>query len=434
MGGHRNIIKSQIRDYFDEYEVAAIAAVADQLLSRQLHDSAAMESGRGYVFTEFVAAKSAIAQKYAAIGGAPGRPTAMLQVGSGEGFGFRQDYEVGAIFWRRDLGAWWVRGTIYTKYLALGGEGGKLGYPVTDEDGTADGPGRFTRFVHGSISYHPATGVFTVRGDIYVKWLELGAETLGFPIVDETSCGDQVGRYSRFRSLRPGTETPESSIYWRPDLGPAGVIGRIRDRWLELGAETSYLGYPLSDERQWYDPDTGKAGRISFFERGAIGYIFEDDQVVELPDRVVLKSGYIGVSSVGGWVELVASSAGTYHYRGHMHNSGFVAIECTVGSVIVIPGFAGLTVKKEFDVGGTIAIDDRDQDWNEPDGYDPLIRQHWDAIRTQSSLVTSIQADLGAESFFALIFFPALAGLLIYALLSGDPLRARHARPATCKP
>lgn len=421
MGGHSNIVVNQLRDHFDESEVDAITAVANELLARQVHDAAAMETGLGYVFAEFLAAKSAITQKHAALGGAPGKPTAMLQVGNGEGFGFRQEYESSSIYWRRDIGAWWVHGAIYTKYIALGGEDGKLGYPVTDEDGTADGVGRFTRFVHGSISYHPAVGVFAVRGDICVKWLTLGAEALGFPAMDETSCGDQAGRFSRFRSVRLGNETPDSSIYWRADLGPVPVIGRIRDRWLELGAETSYLGYPISDERAWYDPDSGKAGRISFFERGAIGYIFEDKQVLELPDRVVLKSGHVGVSSVGGWVELVASSAGTYHYRGHMHNSGFVAIQCTVGSVIVIPGFAGLTVQKEFDVGGTLAIDDRDQDWSSPSGYDPLIRQHWDAIRTQSSLVTSIKAELGAESFFTLIFFPVLAGLLIYALLSADP-------------
>ncbi len=64
--------------------------------------------------------------------------------------------------------------------------------------------------------------------------------------------------------------------------------------------EKSYLGYPVIDERDWYDPETGKPGRLSFFDRGGIGWLSEDQQVIELPDRVVLKSGHIGLSSVGG--------------------------------------------------------------------------------------------------------------------------------------
>ncbi len=40
---------------------------------------------------------------------------------------------------------------------------------------------------------------------------------------------------------------------------------------MALGADKSYLGYPVTDERNWLDPETGKPGHLTFFERGGIG-------------------------------------------------------------------------------------------------------------------------------------------------------------------
>ena len=371
---------------------------------------------------EHAAAKVAIDQKYQALGGAPGAPTSQVQIGTGEGLGFFRTYEKGAIYWRRDIGAWNVYGAIYAKYLALGGDASKLGYPVSDETGTADGSGRFNLFVHGAIYYHPTIGAFEVRGDIFLKWRSLGSEAYGYPLNDESKCADGVGRFNHFRALRADGTMPEASIYWRLDTGALSVVGAIRERWVALGMEKSYLGYPVTDERDWYDPETGKPGRLSFFDRGGIGWLSEDQQVIELPDRVVLKSGHIGFSSVGGWAELILSSKGTYDYRGHMHNSGFVDIYCPVSSVVVISGIeTALGVKKEFSVGGTLSVEDRDQDWSSPSGTSPIIQEQWDSIKSIAGLTTRVDAGLGAENFFTLIFFPIIAGLTVFVLLSGDP-------------
>jgi uncharacterized protein with LGFP repeats len=368
------------------------------------------------------AGRLAIDQKYAALGGAPGAPTSEVQAGSGEGWGFYRTYEKGAIYWRQDLGAWNIYGAIFDKYLALGGETSKLGYPTSDETSTADGVGRFNHFEHGSISFHPTIGAFEVRGAIYEKWASLGLESFGYPLTDESRCADGIGRFNHFRTFWPDGRTTDASIYWTADTGAIALIGAIRERWMALGADKSYLGYAVTDERNWLDPETEMPGRLSFFERGGIGWIAETQQIVELPDRVVLNSGHIGVSSVGGWAELILSSAGTFTYRGHLHNSGFIGLYCTVGSVVVINGIeTALAVKNSFNVGGTISPDDRDQEWSTPSGYSDLIRDHWNELRTQSGLTTSVKAELGADSFFSLVFFPIIAGLTIFVLASGEP-------------
>ncbi|WP_460519694.1 LGFP repeat-containing protein, partial [Flindersiella endophytica] len=58
-----------------------------------------------------------------------------------------------------------------------------------------------------------------------------------------------------------------SAIYWRQDVGTCWVLGAIYRRYLELGDELSYLGFPATDETDWTDPDTQQPGRISHFEQ-----------------------------------------------------------------------------------------------------------------------------------------------------------------------
>lgn len=72
----------------------------------------------------------------------------------------------------------------------------------------------------------------------------------------------------------------------------------IRARWLDEAL--SYVGFPVTDEMDWTDPDTNEPGRVSHFERGAIAWTAADGNVVEFPARRVFRSGHIGVSSVGG--------------------------------------------------------------------------------------------------------------------------------------
>ncbi|BDP41216.1 hypothetical protein DAETH_11850 [Deinococcus aetherius] len=148
---------------------------------------------------------------------------------------------------------------IFAKHQALGGDTGLLGKATGPEQMTPNGQGWYRHYQHGSIYWTSAAGAFEVHGDIRAKWETLGWETsfLGFPITDETTTPDGVGRFNHFQG---------GSIYWTPATGAHEVHGDIRTKWSALGWERSYLGYPMSDEQT--TPDG--IGRYSDFEHGQI--------------------------------------------------------------------------------------------------------------------------------------------------------------------
>ncbi len=148
-------------------------------------------------------------------------------------------------------------GKIDEKYRALGGCGSFLGAPITSEQTTPDGNGRYSVFQNGSIYWTQSTGAYEVHGVIRDKWKELGWEAglLGYPITDETKTPDGAGRYSVFVG---------GSVYWSPATGAHEVHGRIRDKYKEVGWEAGTLGYPVSDEYAVAE------GRKSDFQHGSI--------------------------------------------------------------------------------------------------------------------------------------------------------------------
>ena len=150
-----------------------------------------------------------------------------------------------------------VVGAIEAKYHQLGGCGSFLRRPITNEMTTPDKVGRYNVFENGSIYWTPSTGAHEVHGLIRDKWRDLGWEAgvLGYPIKDEIPTPDGAGRFSVFQ---------RGSIYWSPATGAHEVLGRIRDKYKELGWEAGELGYPVSGE---YAVD---GGRKSDFEHGSI--------------------------------------------------------------------------------------------------------------------------------------------------------------------
>jgi hypothetical protein len=150
-----------------------------------------------------------------------------------------------------------VVGEIDRKYREIGGCNSVLGAPIAPEQLAPDGVGRYSVFERGSIYWRPTTGAFEVHGSIRDAWKELGWEAgvLGYPITDETTPPDGIGRFNVFDG---------GSIYWSPTTGAFAVHGRIRDAWKATGWEAGPLGYPTSNE---YDV-TG--GRRSDFQHGSI--------------------------------------------------------------------------------------------------------------------------------------------------------------------
>ncbi|WNG15146.1 LGFP repeat-containing protein [Cystobacter fuscus] len=164
-------------------------------------------------------------------------------------------FERGSIYWTPATGARVVMGSIRVKWEQLGWERSVLGYPITDEMTTPDTVGRYNHFEQGSIYWTPETGAHEVHHLIREKWAALGWEKspLGYPTTDEMTTPDTVGRYNHFQN---------GSIYWTPTTGAWAVHGLIRDKWAALGWERSPLGYPVSDEYAV----TG--GRESEFQKG----------------------------------------------------------------------------------------------------------------------------------------------------------------------
>jgi uncharacterized protein with LGFP repeats len=161
------------------------------------------------------------------------------------------------------------------KYKALGGPTSVLGFPITDETGTPDGVGRFNHFSStdgfgASIYWTPSTGAWSIHGAIRAKWASLGWETsfMGYPVTDETGTPDGVGRFNHFSS----DDGFGASIYWTPSTGAWSIHGAILAKWASMGWERSCLGYPVTDE-------FGIAGgRQSNLQGGFIAYSFSSGQ------------------------------------------------------------------------------------------------------------------------------------------------------------
>ena len=194
--------------------------------------------------------------------------------------GFFRKYSNGMIYWNPDTDAHEIHGSILGTWSSLGFERSFLGYPLTDESSTPDGVGRFNHFQGGSIYWTPDTGAHEVHGAIRDKWQSMGWERsfLGYPFTDESPTPDGVGRFNHFQG---------GSIYWTPDTGAHEVHGAIKERWAALGFERSFLGFPVTDET-----DFTEGGRISVFQGGEI-YFWPDTGAIELNDVVVHYTGLI---------------------------------------------------------------------------------------------------------------------------------------------
>jgi uncharacterized protein with LGFP repeats len=148
-----------------------------------------------------------------------------------------------------------VEGPILAKYQSLDAATRKsLGAPTGNEQKHPDGG--FQEFDGGAICVH-GTGTYVILGKIDDKWDQLGGMDgkLGYPTGDEKSHPDGGG----FQEFDGGAICAHGT-------GAAFVIwGKIRDKWDQLGGMDGKLGYPTSDET-----DTPDGAKKSTFEHGTI--------------------------------------------------------------------------------------------------------------------------------------------------------------------
>jgi hypothetical protein len=166
---------------------------------------------------------------------------------------FRRGSGENSIYWTAALGAHDVRGAIRDHWRLLGWERGVMGYPISGETGTPDGVGRYNHFSKngrtedGSIYWTYYKGAWAIKGFIRAAWLASGAERgpLGYPVTDETTCPDGVGRFNHFSA---GLQYTNGSMYWTNGTGAHWVRGAIRDKWVSTAWERGPLGYPTTNE------------------------------------------------------------------------------------------------------------------------------------------------------------------------------------------
>jgi uncharacterized protein with LGFP repeats len=163
-----------------------------------------------------------------------------------EGGVWGQAFEGGAVFWSVETGSHGVSGEIWNRFTAPDNENGWPGPPASDWLGlpTSDEVtllgGSRQDFQGGTVSWSAAGGARTVHGAIRGAWADRGAETgwLGFPVTDEAPLWGG-GVMQRFQN---------GSLYWSAAGGAHTVHGAIRGAWDARGGAGSWLGYPVSDE------------------------------------------------------------------------------------------------------------------------------------------------------------------------------------------
>ncbi|MFH5210147.1 hypothetical protein ACHIPZ_18360 [Antrihabitans sp. NCIMB 15449] len=187
----------------------------------------------------------AIRVKYDSLGG----PNSFLlwptssEIRNPDNVGVRQTFTNGPIYWHPNAGAHPVANHFFAAWQRNGWEGGKLGYPTSDEMVNSDNIGRRQTFQGGTI-YWKLNEAWYVTGAIRDKWNQLGplpAERsfLGYPISDEIRLPDGIGYMNRFEN---------GVIYWSPSSGAWPVSGPILDMWAAEGYEGGPHRYPIADQ------------------------------------------------------------------------------------------------------------------------------------------------------------------------------------------
>ncbi len=191
-----------------------------------------------------------------------------------DGIGSFQPFANGTIFYSADFGAAWISLPIYTKLNSPSVANGRttdgqfirnyLGYPTGDSFGSTELRGQAAYFERGMIVIRSDGRAFAVHGAIYLHYRNLGnimagstsSPVVGLPNSDEEPAPN--GRCSHFDS---------GDIYWQAATGAFEVHGAIRERWIELGGPSSFIGYPTSDEMPVMD-GSKQIGRYNTFLGG----------------------------------------------------------------------------------------------------------------------------------------------------------------------
>jgi uncharacterized protein with LGFP repeats len=129
---------------------------------------------------------------------------------------------------------------------AAGGALGPLGATQGDPYQIGrDGLGQ--NFAGGKIFYSPQTGANVVTGQVLAKYESVGGPggDLGFPTSNEVDGG--LATESRMSSF---AAKDKPIIFWTPDYGAVIVRGAMNAGWQKLGGPEGALGAPMADQTE----------------------------------------------------------------------------------------------------------------------------------------------------------------------------------------
>jgi hypothetical protein len=228
------------------------------------------------------------------------------------------------------------------------------------------------RYERGAIYLLASGEVYEVHGAIYQKYLGLGAQNsyLGFPKTSEQDTIAGKGRVNYFDG---------GAIYWSPATGARALHGAIHDEWQRLGTDASYLKFPTTDVGYIKSP-TGKVGRASCFEQGNLE--LREGSVQQFAEAVSFTAKLDGTYT-HATLELSMNSWGDWHFSGHVHNTAVTgcAVWISAGPNFVDANGKTIVMAADRSLGGELDFEDRSDDWDQS-GNDPFITTNWQFIRS----------------------------------------------------
>lgn len=178
-----------------------------------------------------------------------------------KGDGYCQKFHHGSIYWTAASGAFEIHGGVESKYNRMGDEASYLEFPISDTMTLPFGCS-YANFMGGAIYFNPLFSGHALYGPILEKWREMGAEmsAIGYPTGDTEPSPDGNGLCQHFQA---------GDLYWHPEIGIFAVKGRIRLKWYEMGGTKGELGYPVSEimKNGESSSQTFQRGKISWHEK-----------------------------------------------------------------------------------------------------------------------------------------------------------------------
>jgi len=156
-----------------------------------------------------------------------------------------------------------VPGALASAYLVAGGPAGALGAPTGNADTRLRNSGSWQPFQNGALYASASTGAHVLlNGSIRQLWIAQDYEKgpLGYPRSEVATGLRDGGSWQDFEN---------GAVYSGPPGTFAILNGRIRERWIQLGWETTVptsLGYPTGR----MDVGLRDGGSWQAFEKGAI--------------------------------------------------------------------------------------------------------------------------------------------------------------------